>query len=151
MVRKITLSTGKISTVVGNGESGYSGDGELAKNAKLANPTGLAFNNAGDLYVVDRGNNRIRKISGLDNEATEDVVLETSIKVYPNPSTNKISIELKNDVELKSVSMFNANGGQVKVKLNDNKSLNVAKLPRGIYVLRITTSAGSTEQKVVLE
>ena len=46
--------------------------------------------------------------------------------------------------------MFNANGGQVKVQLS-NKTLNVAKLPRGIYVLRIATSEGSIEQKVVLE
>jgi len=150
MVRKITLSTGKISTIVGNGESGFSGDGELAKNAKLSNPTGLAFNNAGELFVVDRGNNRIRKVSGLSNSETEDTVLETSIKVYPNPSTDKITIELKNNVELKNVSMYNSNGSQVKVKLND-KSINVAKLPRGIYVLKISTSEGSTEQKVVLE
>lgn len=150
MVRKISVSTGKISTVVGNGESGFSGDGELAKNAKLSNPTGLAFNNTGELFVVDRGNNRIRKISGLANAENEDTVLETSIKVYPNPSTDKITIELINNIELKSVSMFNINGGQVKVKMND-KSLDVAKLPRGVYVLKITTSEGSTEQKVVLE
>ncbi|MDY7394672.1 T9SS type A sorting domain-containing protein [Aureibaculum sp. 2210JD6-5] len=150
MVRKINLSNGTISTVVGTGEAGYSGDGELAKNAQLANPTGLAFNNAGELFVVDRGNNRIRKISGLANADTEDASAETSIKVYPNPSTDKINIELKDNVQLKSVAMFNANGGQVKVQMND-KTLNVAKLPRGIYVLRIATSEGSTEQKVVLE
>ena len=150
MVRKITLSTGKISTVVGNGEAGFSGDGELATNAKLSNPTGLAFNNTGELFVVDRGNNRIRKVSGLANEAVEDVTLGANIKVFPNPSTDKITIELNNNVELNTVTMFNANGGQVKVQLNDN-TLNVAKLPRGIYVLKIATTKGSIEQKVVLE
>lgn len=150
MIRKIDMSSGTISTVAGTGEAGYSGDGELAKNAQLANPTGLAFNNAGELFVVDRGNNRIRKISGLATAQTEDVALENSIKIYPNPSTDKINIELKNNVQLKSVTMFNANGGQVKVQQND-KTLNVAKLPRGIYVLRIATSEGSIEQKVVLE
>ena len=150
MVRKIAISTGKISTVVGNGESGYSGDGELAKDAKLANPTGLAFNNAGDLFVVDRGNNRIRKISGLANDEVETTDLEASIKVFPNPSTDKINIELNDNVELKSVSMFDANGSQVSILMND-QTLNVTKLPRGIYVLRIATSEGSIEQKVVLE
>ncbi|MET2986433.1 NHL domain-containing protein [Aureibaculum conchae] len=150
MIRKIDMSSGTISTVAGTGEAGYSGDGELATNAQLANPTGLAFNNAGELFVVDRGNNRIRKISGLATTESEDVALETSIKVYPNPSTDKINIELNNNVELNNVTMFNANGGQVKVQLS-NKTLNVAKLPRGIYVLRIATSEGSIEQKVVLE
>ncbi|WP_117880144.1 NHL domain-containing protein [Aureibaculum luteum] len=150
MVRKIALSTGKITTVAGNGESGFSGDGELATDAKLSNPTGLAFNKTGELFVVDRGNNRIRKISGLAAADTEEVSLEASIKVYPNPSTDKITIDLKDNVELKYVLMFDSNGSQVKVQLKDN-SLNVAKLPRGIYVLRIATSEGSTEQKVVLE
>lgn len=150
MVRKITMSTGKITTIVGNGESGYSGDGELAKNAMLANPTGLAFNNAGDLFVVDRGNNRIRKISGLDNEASENVALEANVNVYPNPSSDKINIEVKNNVMLNSAEMFNVNGAKANVQLS-GKTLNVSKLPRGIYVLRIVTSEGTLEEKVVLE
>ncbi|RPD96507.1 T9SS C-terminal target domain-containing protein [Aureibaculum marinum] len=150
MIRKISMSTGKISTIAGNGEAGYDGDGDLARNAKLANPTGLAFNNAGDLYVVDRGNNRIRKITGLTSTDDDEISTEASIKIYPNPSTDKITIDVNNNVELKNVTMFNSNGGQVNVKMN-NKTLNVSKLPRGIYVLRITTSEGSTEQKVVLE
>lgn len=150
MIRKIAMSTGKISTIAGNGEAGYDGDGDLAKNAKLANPTGLAFNHAGDLFIVDRGNNRIRKITGLTSSDSEEASTETSINIYPNPSTDKITIDVNNNVELKNVTMFNSNGGQVNVKMN-NKTLNVSKLPRGIYVLRITTSEGSTEQKVVLE
>jgi len=150
-VRKINMSTGSISTVAGTGESGFSGDGDLAKNAQLANPTGLAFNAAGDLYVVDRGNNRIRKISGLANtSASEDLSLEASINIYPNPSTDKITIELKNNLELKSATLFDVTGKQVKVKMND-KTLSVSKLPRGIYVLKLATSNGSFEQKVVLE
>lgn len=150
MVRKITTSTGKISTVVGNGESGYSGDGELAKNAKLANPTGVAFNNAGDLYIVDRGNNRIRKIAGLDNEAKEDIALEANINVYPNPSTDKINIELKNNVMLNSAILFDINGNKANVQMTNN-TLNVSKLPRGIYVLKLVTSEGAMEEKIVLE
>jgi sugar lactone lactonase YvrE len=64
-VRKIELSTGLVTTIAGTGKSGFSGDGGLATDAKLANPTGITFDKAGNLYVVDRGNNRIRKITGL--------------------------------------------------------------------------------------
>jgi len=149
-IRKINNSTGTITTVAGTGKSGFSGDGELAKNAKLSNPTGLAFNNAGDLYIVDRGNNRIRKISGLSNEVSEDVSLEANIKIYPNPSTDKIKIELKNNIELKSVSLFDITGKKVRVKMT-NATLNVSRLPRGIYMLKIVTNNGDFEQKVVLE
>lgn len=148
-VRKINMSTGIITTIAGTGEEGYSGDGDLARNAKLSNPTGLAFNNQGDLFIVDRGNNRIRKISGLTSNA-EELELASSLLVYPNPSTDKITIELKNNLELKSATLFDIRGKQVKVQMTD-KTLNVSRLPRGIYVLRLETSKGAFEQKVVLE
>ncbi len=151
-VRKIDASTGIISTIAGTGEAGFSGDGELATNAKLANPTGLAFNKEGDLFIVDRGNNRIRKITGLSSDITEEseFILEENVLVYPNPSVDRINIELKRNVELKSFSLVDITGKKAQVKLNEN-TLNVSKLPRGIYVLRIITSRGTTEQKIVLE
>jgi len=148
-VRKITMSTGLISTIVGTGDVGFSGDGGLAKEAKLANPTGIGFDKAGNLYVVDRGNNRIRKITGLKAESSVNNLTD-NILVYPNPSTDKITIQLKNGIELKNALLFDITGKQVKVKIKEN-SLNVSRLARGIYVLKISTSKGSTEQKIVLE
>lgn len=64
-IRKIDVENGMITTVVGTGKSGFSGDGGLAKNAKLSNPTGIAFDASNNLYIVDRGNNRIRMVTGL--------------------------------------------------------------------------------------
>ncbi|MDJ0646820.1 MAG: hypothetical protein QNJ57_12630 [Flavobacteriaceae bacterium] len=64
-IRKIDAESGLITTVVGTGKSGFSGDGGLAKNARLSNPTGIAFDASDNLYIVDRGNNRIRMVSGL--------------------------------------------------------------------------------------
>jgi len=148
-VRKINTSTGIISTIAGKGEAGFSGDGELARNALLSNPTGVAFNKEGDLFIVDRGNNRIRRISGLTSNEDE-LELSANLLVYPNPSTDKITIELKNNLDLKEASLFNIRGKQIRAKMTDN-SFNVSKLPRGIYVLRIVTSKGIIEQKVVLE
>ena len=64
-IRKIEAKSGIITTVVGTGKSGFSGDGGLAKNARLSNPTGIAFDASNNLYIVDRGNNRIRMVTGL--------------------------------------------------------------------------------------
>jgi len=61
-VRKITTE-GVISTVAGNGTSGYSGDGGLATSAELNSPTGLAVDSSGNLYIADTNNQRIREVS----------------------------------------------------------------------------------------
>jgi uncharacterized protein (TIGR03437 family) len=61
VVRKI--SGGIITTVAGNGTAGFSGDGGLATSAKLNFPLGLALDSAGNLYISDRNNFRIRKVS----------------------------------------------------------------------------------------
>ena len=52
-----------ITTVAGNGIRGYSGDNGPATNAQLNDPQGVAIDAAGNLYIVDGGNYRIRKVS----------------------------------------------------------------------------------------
>jgi uncharacterized protein (TIGR03437 family) len=63
-VRKITVSTGIISTVVGNGNLGFSGDGGAATSAMMHLDTGLAIDSSGNLYIADSLNNRVRKVTG---------------------------------------------------------------------------------------
>ncbi len=62
-IRKITISTGFISTIAGTGTPGYNGDGILATAAQINIPSALAFDGNGDLYFTDRSNSRIRKIT----------------------------------------------------------------------------------------
>ncbi len=63
-VRKVN-TTGIISTVAGNGASSYSGDNVSATNAGIypRDPSGLALDFSGNLYIADSGNYRIRKVS----------------------------------------------------------------------------------------
>ncbi len=62
-IRKITISTGIISTIAGIGTPGFNGDGILATTAQLNYPSSLKFDSNGDLFITDRGNNRVRKIT----------------------------------------------------------------------------------------
>lgn len=61
-VRKVSAD-GTISTFAGTGLAGFSGDGGLATAAQLNGPSGLSFDHAGNLYIWDDGNSRIRKVS----------------------------------------------------------------------------------------
>ena len=63
-IRRVDAATGVISTVAGNGTSGFSGDGGSATSAKLANPLSVAVGDAGDLFIADQVNHRIRRVDG---------------------------------------------------------------------------------------
>ena len=62
-VRKITASTGKISTVAGDGTWGSNGDGGQAMNAQLTAVFGVAVDGAGNIYIADTWNSVIRKVT----------------------------------------------------------------------------------------
>ena len=64
-IRKVDIY-GIISTVAGNGNSGYAGDGGEATRAEIWHPNGVAFDAADNLYIADQYNNRIRKVNGDD-------------------------------------------------------------------------------------
>ena len=69
-IRKVDASTHDISTVAGNGTAGYSGDGGAATSAILDHPHGVAVDGAGNLYIADEGNQRIRKVDTSGNIST---------------------------------------------------------------------------------
>ncbi len=54
---------GEITTVAGNGSSGYSGDGGPATSAELCSPGGVAVDAAGNLYIADAGIDCVRKVN----------------------------------------------------------------------------------------
>ena len=60
-IRKVDTQ-GIITTVAGNGEYGFGGDGSSATFASLSYPTGVAADRFGNIYIADSGNNRIRKV-----------------------------------------------------------------------------------------
>ncbi len=65
-VRKVNASDGKISTVAGSGDVGFSGDGGPATAARFDFLSGLAVDRQGNLYIVDQGNYRLRKVNASD-------------------------------------------------------------------------------------
>ena len=62
-IRKVTVSTGIISTIAGTGTNSYSGDNGAATSATLNYPRGVGLDTAGNVYIADMYNNRIRKVT----------------------------------------------------------------------------------------
>lgn len=69
VVREIYSADGTIQTVAGNNSAGYFGDNGVATDAQLNNPFGVAVNAAGDIFISDSNNNRVRVV----NHATGNI------------------------------------------------------------------------------
>ncbi len=70
VVREVNHATGVITTVAGNGTQGYNGDNIVATAAELFDPDGLALDSAGDLFIVDEYNDRIREVNAVTGVIT---------------------------------------------------------------------------------
>jgi hypothetical protein len=63
IIRKVDLA-GIVTTVAGDGEQGFSGDGGAATNAQLDSPAGVAVDANGNLYIADTHNHCVREVTG---------------------------------------------------------------------------------------
>jgi RHS repeat-associated protein len=156
-IRKVTKSTGIITTVAGNGTAGYTGDGGAAKSAEIRYPSGIALDKSGNIYIADCGNNRIRKVtastgiistvagngtggySGDGGAATSaelaapgGVVVDSSGNIYIADSNNQRIREVVVSTGLISTSAGNGSVGYA----GDGGSATSAKLngPNGVAI-----------------
>ncbi len=96
-IRKVDAS-GNISTVVGTGSSGYAGDDGPAVNAQISSYVyGLAVDGAGNLYIADSNNYRIRKVDASGNIST---VAGTGSNGYSGDGGPAVSAEISEVYQL---------------------------------------------------
>ena len=92
-IRKVD-SAGRISTVAGDGGIGYGGDGGAATAARLYFPRGVALDGAGNLYIADTENDRIRRLTPpampTPSISAGGVVLATQTPLVSRISSNAI-------------------------------------------------------------
>ena len=138
VVRRIDHVTNIITTVAGTGIEGFSGDGNMATNAKMDRTAGVSFDSLGNLYIADAGNNRIRKVTnvGVPLKSKEVQNSAPQISLYPNPAKDQVFIM---GVEKGDVSVFDLLGRKRKtVAVNSTKqAMGIGDLEPGVYIVQV--------------
>lgn len=80
--------------------------------------------------------------------AAQDVNLEKEFSVYPNPATEKIFIK---GGKISNLEMYSADGKKLNVILNNDQSVNVSDLPKGIYILKLTIKNQQVTKKLIIK
>ena len=100
-VRRIDALTGIISTIAGNGTAGYSGDGGAATGAKLSNPTGVAVDSQGQVYILSNaptaGPTQVLRKVGTKGGAAFGSVLKgttSAVKIFTVANTGNDTLTL---------------------------------------------------------
>lgn len=122
------VSNGTITTIAGNGTGGFSGDGGSATSAMLTTPMGVAVDSAGNVYISDSNNHRIRKVSG----GIITTFAGNGTAGFSGDGGVATSAEIKNPM---GVAVDSAGG----VYIADNGNYRIRKVSGGI----ITTIAGN--------
>lgn len=136
-IRKIDAN-GVVSTLAGTIIQGYL-DGSVTI-ARFNQPNGVYVDTSGIIYVADSGNCRIRTITGRSLVINENNTI--NFKLFPNPVTSILNIQLPENIEFKKAIIYNALGQIVKA---ENKiEINVSDLSKGNYIIQVVSNAGST-------
>ena len=128
----VSMQAQTITTVAGNGSIGYSGDGGPATNAQFSNPISVALDAAGNMYVADYNNHRIRKINAATNIIT--TIAGTGTAGFSGDGGPAINAALNNPADL----CIDAAGN---IYLTDNQNFRVRKIEAATGI--ITTVAGN--------
>ena len=151
-IRKINPA-GIINTIAGNGVRGFSGDGGQATNAELYEPSGVAFDRAGNLFIADEINYRVRKIELALCEgcaSIEQITNTTDISIYPNPNNSSFIIEPSNTTK-QTIQVYDVSGKLVLSQtINGKTNIDASILSEGVYNVSLINSEGVVNKRLVI-
>jgi len=149
-IRKVSASTGDISTIAGNGTEGYCGDGGPATGAVLYYPYSIALDSAGDLYTTDNFNHAIRRVdaatgiistvaTGLDNPWGVAVDSHKNIYIADFGAANMV---YKVDANTGNMSNFVSADGPIGLFVDESDNLFIV-VSNDCVVERVDATSGN--------
>jgi hypothetical protein len=79
--------------------------------------------------------------------SVDEYSLENSLSVYPNPTSNQLSIDT--ELEINEITIIDITGKLIKTTKQNTSTINVADLSNGIYFIKIITDKGTLTKKFV--
>jgi uncharacterized protein (TIGR03437 family) len=168
VTRRVSTS-GVITTVAGNGKSGFSGDGGPATSASLNGNFGLVFDTSGNLYIADSQNNRIREVYAETTPGTAPGITPAGVvPIYSSATTIQAGSWVSIYGSNLAASPMTWNGdfpttlGGTSVKINNKPAYIYYASPTlidvqapddtqtGTVPVVVTTGAGTTTSTVTL-
>lgn len=133
-IRKID-KFGIITTIAGNGQYGFSGDGGLATSANLFNPYDVALDSKGNLYISDSENRRIRKVTNIAPGFQGTYSIISQLSIFPNPNNGSFKVQIDNDIKNGQLILINSLGQKVHEQkiLQGTNEIKTSGLPFGLY------------------
>lgn len=135
---RMVNTAGVISTIVGNGTAGSTGDGGAATAAELHSPGGVAFDANGNMFIADWANNRIRKVTNVLQMGIQQLTgSKDLVNVYPNPAKDNFTIETSNTSK-QTLQIVDITGKMVVNKSIEGKiTIDATNLSEGVYNINI--------------
>ncbi len=131
--------------------------GEIGKNIPGFFGYSQSLSSNGDIIVVGAYLNSLNNIQqsgagyvyNLTNILSSDTFALENFNIYPNPTTDILNIELKENLTLEKVLIYNTTGQLVKE--TTEKTINLSSFAKGIYNVQVLTNQGKATKKVIVK
>ncbi|WP_412476534.1 T9SS type A sorting domain-containing protein [Flavobacterium sp. TBRC 19031] len=147
-IRKIDLATAAVTNFVGAAQGFADG---TSTAAKFSEPMGICFDPNGLLFIADRGNHKIRKVTAILK--TEEFVSPLSLKIYPNPAVDSFTVETNMTNEASQLIITDCVGKEVYKQKTEQLTTTVytSNLSKGMYFVTLNQGQKSVTQKLIIQ
>ncbi len=157
-IRKIDTN-GRISTYAGSGTvpagsilgGGFSGDGGPATLAKLHDPRGIAIDDSDNVYIADRTNSCVRKVSKNGQLVSVPFAPKFHVTIFPNPLIDCDYLNINNVVDKSAYRIVSLTGelllsGQL---VKGDNQISFHSFVHGIYILELEGRDGQSIREII--